>query len=100
MLLLGDCGSLGLGLRLRMVMGCLVGMLLLMVALLLMKPGWFGLGILMLMGEHVLRGKHFCSFLLQMTAVIPRLWNFLVDRWLLYDEDQTNIGMALFLLCV
>ena len=55
-LLLSSSGSLGLSLS--VLVRCRMGMLLLLMALGLVKPGWLSLGVLVLMRENMLRGKH------------------------------------------
>ena len=55
-LLLSSSGSLGLSLS--VLVRSRMGVLLLLMALGLMKPGWLSLGVLVLMRENMLRGKH------------------------------------------
>ena len=57
-LLLSGSGSLGLSLSLSVLVRSRMGMLLLLMALGLMKPGRLSLGVLVLMRENMLRGKH------------------------------------------
>lgn len=57
-LLLSGSGCLGLGLSLSVLVSSRMGMLLLLMALRLMEPGWLSLGVLVLVGENMLRGKH------------------------------------------